>query len=190
MFISFVFNCFFYRSIEDMLQYGGTPVDEALGHNEAFFTRQQQQHDHYGTPIIYKRTPVFSVKRLEQSDAQKRTIMGELERLRRQRAQEQFNAKAAAAPNIPQLEDLLHNAQSKTENTSQTLKQEVPELPRKTRRDFFGRIVPIETPSVPSGDTKQKQPLNVHPSLQNVRYKFQEGFTNAVKRKLTLSFFL
>ena len=172
-----------------MLEYGGSVVDEAIGHNDAFFMRQQQQHDNYGAPLTYSRTAAFTVKRAEQSDAQRRLIMGELERLRRQRSQELFNAKAAAAPVIPQLEDLLQNVKAEDR------KSDVLPPPQKTRRDFFGRIVPVDPPSAttpqkPSSSGSSTAASTAHVSPQYVRYKYQEGFTNAIKRKLTLSYFL
>lgn len=179
--------------MEELLCYGGRAVDEALGHNDAFFQRQQRQHEMYGTPLTHTRTAAFTVARAEQSDAQRRLVQAELEHLRRERIQARLRAHASAAPVIRVLEDLIpgNNSGSGTAAAggASTATQQPP--PKKTRRDFFGRAIPVESSheNADSGSSSTGEHKYTRKHLL-VKYKHQEGFTNAVKRKLTLAYFL
>ena len=172
------------RPVEDLLCYGGRAVDEALGHTDAFFQRQQRQHEMYGTPLTHTRTPTFTGARAEQSDAQRRLVQGELEHLRQQRAQARLRAHAPAAPVIRVLEDLIPAAPAAAQPP-----------PKKTRRDFFGRTIPVSSSDGhnSSGSSGGGGATGEHKDTRKqlfVKYKHQEGFTNAVKRKLTMAYFL
>ena len=170
--------------MEDLLCYGGRAVDEALGHTDAFFQRQQRQHEMYGTPLTHTRTPTFTGARAEQSDAQRRLVQGELEHLRQQRAQARLRAHAPAAPVIRVLEDLIPAAPAAAQPP-----------PKKTRRDFFGRTIAVSSSDGhnSSGSSGGGGATGEHKDTRKqlfVKYKHQEGFTNAVKRKLTMAYFL
>lgn len=133
----------------------------------------------YGTPLAVARTPVFTVERTEQSDSQRRLIQGALEHLQHQRVQARLRAQAPAAPVVRVLEDLIPSAHAAEEGTAPP--------PQKTRRDFFGRVVPVSS----GDDSSSGHSHNTHVRTQPmVKYKHQEGFTNAVKRRLTMAYFL
>ena len=172
------------RPIEELLKYGGAAVDEALGRTEAFFQRQQQ-HERYGAPLAHRRTPVFSVQRSEQPDTLRRLIAAEMERVKQQRALAGLYAQSAAAPAIPELAELLHRG-----TAPDVLEAAAAKPPRKIRKDFFGRPIAADDDAgtaAAGGHNRQQHGRELPPS---VKYKFQEGFTNAVKRKLTLAYFL
>lgn len=162
-------------------------MDEALGRNDAFFQRQQRQHEMYGAPLTHTRTAAFTVARAEQSDAQRRLVQAELEHLRQQRVQARLRAHAPAAPVIRVLEDLI------TASSTAPGSGSAPPPQKRTRRDFFGRVIPVDSEEDhnTTSNSGNNNTTGEHKKTQLfVKYKHQEGFTNAVKRKLTMAYFL
>lgn len=158
--------------VQKLVQYGGPIVDEAAGLAQRPHWMQQQQ------PEQQPATPSFTVARRVLTPQQRKLVSQELQTEQWRRREE---SNAAAVSRIP---------------SSQPLKSLVPkELPKISqppavkRKDFFGR--PIEDkPEVtaPPTTSQKKRPSPIAArQLPAVRFRFQEGFTNAVRRKLFIA---
>ena len=181
------------RPIDEMMKYGGDTVDLAQGRTAAFFSRQKQQHESYGAPILYTETPVFYIPRSHPTELQKKIIMSEMTMIeRRTRAatirEREKTEKGTHAPVVQDLGDLIAKQTAKVEEHIEPIPQ------KRMRKDFFGRVIQEqETDDKKSIVTEtvvvKKESKGAVSKGPEIKYKYQEGFTNAVKRRLVVGDF-